>query len=211
MISGNWIGYSIMNWLIITTLINWRLMGFPVPRFCKKTHPLEYTVSRENRIEIQDNLQCAAFSSAYLMRHFGIEADGNELYKSIPNKRKSGYVCPKGIVTLLKRYGFKATYCRGTISCLKRKISEGTPVIAFIKVRRDKNWLHYVPIIGYDETNFYLAESLSNLINIEKRPYNRIVPIKEFRKLWNTVNIKWPLYQYTYIEVSGLDKVNTTN
>lgn len=209
--SGNWIWYSLFNWLAITTLVNWRLMGFPVPRFSNQPYPPSYRIPGTNRIDIQRHLECSAYSTAYVLRHFGMEAHGDKLYEEMPNKKKDGYVCPKGIVALLARYGLKAVYCRGGISQLKRRVSRGTPVIAFIKGRSGQSWLHYVPVVGYDETTIYLAESLGDLVNAEGVTYNRAVPIPAFKKLWNTANVKWPLYQYTYIEIVNRNGDNTVH
>jgi uncharacterized protein YvpB len=81
------------------------------------------------------------------------------------------------------------------------EVCKGTPIIVFIKVYQNKPFLHFVPVTGYDKDNFYLAESLEFLVNSEggNDNYNRILPLKEFKKLWNIKNIRMPLYSYTYI------------
>lgn len=55
-----------------------------------------------------------------------------------------------------------------------------------IKIRPDKNWLHYVSVVGYDGQNIFAAESLAELSNCNEPHYNRRIPAKEFKKLWNT-------------------------
>ena len=72
-----------------------------------------------------------------------------------------------------------------------------------IRVQKDKNWLNYVPVVGYDETYIYLAESLPELVNCESEYYNRRVEIKEFKKLWNTAMIRQPFYKNTYMRIMG--------
>lgn len=202
MIIIKWIICSIINWLVIATLIDCVLMGLPIPTFSKRNYPISHIILKENRIDIQKNFECSAYSTAYLMRHYGIQANGEDIYKTMPNKMSNGYVYPKGIVKLLKQQGFKATFRIGNITKLKKEVSKGTPVIVFIKVYKNKSFLHYVPVIGYDEENFYIAESLKDLINTNDINYNRRISISDFKKLWNTSNLKMPIYKYTYITVS---------
>lgn len=199
MIIISWIISPIINWLVIATLINCILMGLPIPTFLKKNYPSMYMITDKNHIDIQKNFECSAYSTAYLMRHYGVQANGEDLYKIMPNKMKNGYVYPKGVVRLLKQQGFKATIRIGNITELKKEVSKDTPVLVFIKVYKDKSYLHYVPVIGYDKENFYLAESLKDLINVKDRNYNRRVPISEFKKLWNTSDLKMPFYRGVYI------------
>lgn len=202
MIIISWIICFIINWLIIATLINCILMGLPIPRFSNKNYPLTHIVSKKNRIDIQKNYECSAYSTAYIMRHFGFQAKGEDIYKIMPNKMRNGYVYPKGIVKLLVQQGFKATLRIGNIAELKKEVSKDAPVIVFIKVYNNKSYLHYVPVVGYDEENLYIAESLKELINTNNINYNRRISILEFKKLWNTSDLKMPLYKYTYIIVN---------
>lgn len=160
--------------------------------------PKSYNINVSNRIDIQNNMECAAFSSAYILRHFGKEANGNELYKDYPKKLIDGNISPKGIINFFTKNGYKVSFVRGDISTLKKQISRGVPVIVFIKVFRNKRYLHYVPVVGYDDEYLYLADSLKFLINCDMDNYNRKILIKEFEALWNT----WiPFYKKTYILV----------
>lgn len=192
-------------WIIITTIINAYLMTLPIPVLRKRDYPVNYLIKRNNRIDIQNKRECAAFSTAYLLRHFGMEADGEELYTNFPSKVRSGNVYPKGIRTVLRKKGFKTNYYKGNINTLKYEVSKGTPVIVFIKVYKDRNYLHFVPVVGYDKEYFYLSESLRDLVNCNdnNKSYNRKVPINEFRKLWNVKNMYMPLYSNTYITVDA--------
>lgn len=207
MIIIGWITCSIINWLVIATMINCILMGIPIPTISKKNYPLTHIITSKNYIDIQKNFECSAYSTAYLMRHYGIQANGEDIYKIMPNKMNNGYVYPKGVVRLLKQQGFKATIRIGNITELKREVSKDTPVIVFIKVYKDKSYLHYVPVIGFDNEYFYIAESLKELINVKDMSYNRRVSISEFKKLWNTSDFKMPLYKYAYITVSSNKKL----
>lgn len=203
--SNMFIVRSVIIWFIITTSINAYLMTFPIPVLRKRNYPANYLIQQTNRIDFQNNTECAAFSTAYLLRHFGKEADGEALYTHFPSKTRAGNVYPKGIRTMLRNKGYETTYYKGTIHTLKYEVSKGNPVIVFIKVHKDRNNLHFVPVIGYDEAYIYLAESLKHQVNCEdeQTSYNRKVPIDEFKKLWNIKRIHMPLYSNTYIAVNA--------
>lgn len=191
----------IMNYFLITMIVDICLMGVLSWQRAPRVSEEKIVIKEKNRIDIQTGYQCSAYAAAYILRHYGIPADGKELYPIMPNKMKAGYVYPKGLQHLLKSYGFEVTYCRGTLNHLKYELSQGNPVIVMILVQKDKNWLHYVPVVGYDENYIYLAESLENLINYENEYYNRRIEIKEFMQLWNTAMLRQPFYKNTYIRI----------
>ncbi|MEG0471013.1 MAG: cysteine peptidase family C39 domain-containing protein [Solibacillus sp.] len=196
---------TVISWIIITTIINAYLMTFPIPVLRKRVYPANYLIQQNNHIDFQSNTECAAFSTAYVLRHFGMEADGEALYTHFPSKTKAGNVYPKGIRTMLRQKGFKTTYYKGNIDTLKYEVSKGNPVIVFIKVRKDSNHLHFVPVVGYDEAYIYLSESLRHLVNgDDHKGYNRKVPLNEFKKLWNVKRIHMPFYSNTYIVVDAI-------
>ena len=195
------IAFSAFFYFIITTAVDIALMGRLSFCFSAKPKTEKFLIEKENRIDIQDGFKCSGFSSAFVLRHFDIPAEGNEAYRQMPFKMKNGYAYPKGIRAFLQQKGLNAKYKSGNISALKNAVSKGTPVIVMIKIRADKNWLHYVPVIGYDEKNIFIAESLSELANCSEPHYNRKIPAKEFKKLWNTAMPKMPLYANTFFEV----------
>lgn len=196
---------TVILWIIISTIINAYLMSLPIPVLRKRNYPANYLIQHNNRIDFQNNTECAAFSTAYLLRHFGLEAEGDALYTHFPSKTRAGNVYPKGIRTELRKKGFKTNYYKGNINTLKYEVSKGTPVIVFIKVHKDRNNLHFVPVVGYDEEYIYLSESLGHLVNCDDdhESYNRKVPINEFKKLWNVKRIHMLLYSNTYIAVDA--------
>jgi len=195
---------QVILWIMISTIINAYLMTLPMPVLRKRDYPSNYLIQKNNRIDFQKNTECAAFSTAYLLRHFGIENQGEALYTNFPSKTRAGTVYPKGIRTVLKTKGYKTNYYKGNINTLKYEVSKGTPVIVFIKVQKDQNSLHFVPVVGYDEKYIYLSESLRYLVNCddEQKGYNRKVPIYEFKKLWNVKRIHMLFYSNTYIAVA---------
>ena len=190
---------AVVNYLLITTIVDMILMGVLFFQFAPGCGADHYLIESENRIDIQTGYQCSAFSSAYLLRHFQIEAEGEDRYKKMPCKMKDGYVYPRGIQKLLRAYGFRVRYCSGNLNALKREVEKGNPVIVMIRVREDKNWLHYVPVVGFDEQNIFLAESLEDMVNCNEKCYNRKVDNKTFRRLWNTSMLRQPLYRNTYM------------
>ncbi len=179
-------------------------MTLPKLDFKKGDFPEKFLIQQKNKIDIQNKYECAAFSTAYVLRHLGKEADGFEVYANIPSKMKTGHVYPKGIRTYLKQEGFETSYYKGNIHTLKMRISKGHPVIAFIKVDNKSNELHYVPVIGYDNDYLYIAESLEFLINCKEQNaiYNRKVAIGTFKHLWDTKKWRMPFYSNTYITIN---------
>lgn len=196
---------QVILWIIISTIFNAYLMTLPIPVLQRRDFPANYLIQQNNRIDFQKNNECAAFSTAYLLRHFGMEDDGEGLYTHFPSKTRVGTVYPKGIRTVLRKKGFKTNYHKGNVSTLKYEVSKGTPVIVFIKTQKDRNYLHFVPVVGYDKEYIYLSESIKKLVNCddEHNRYNRKVPINEFKKLWNVKRIHMLLYSNTYIAVDA--------
>lgn len=192
---------SAINYIVIATVADSILMGVLHFHFSVKCRLNKFLVTKDNRIDIQDGHQCSAFSVAYVLRHWDIEENGNNLYQIVPNKLKNGCVYPKGIQKLFSQYGFKVKYCAGNIKSLKNEVSKGNPVIVMIRTNVNQNWLHFVPVVGYDEHHIFIAESLKELVNSEEQYYNRKVATGEFIKLWNTSMIKMPFYRNTYFVV----------
>ena len=188
----------LMNYLIITNIVDIILLGAFSFRFSTGCHTEQFVITKENRIDMQKGFQCSAFSTAYVLRHFDKEVDGGTLYSVMPHKMKSGYVYPKGVYDMLRSYGMKVKYCRGNLNALKVDLQKGNPVIVMIRVQKDKDWLHYVPVVGFDEEHVFLAESLSELINCKNVLYNRRLRNEEFMQLWNTAMLKQPFYKNTY-------------
>ena len=193
---------TLVNNVIIITIADIFLMGGLHFHFSIKCRKKEVVITKANRIDLQNGYQCAAFSSAYILRHWDIEEHGDNLYEVIPNKKKDGRVYPRGILNLLSQYGFNVKYCAGNIAALKNEVSRGNPVIVMIRIQTDKNYLHFVPVVGYDEQYIFIAESLADFVNSNEQYYNRKILVKEFKKLWNTSMLKMPFYRNTYITIS---------
>lgn len=193
---------TFINTFIIITIVDVVLMDPLMPRISRRNHCCSFMVRKENRIDIQKGNSCSGYAIAYVLRHHDIAADGDDIYTKLPDKMANGYVYPKKVKKMFEEYGFHVAYCAGNLNALKNEVSKGNPVIVFIKVRRDRKWLHYVPVVGYDEENIFLAESLEELVNCSEETYNRKISNGDFKALWNTSMLKMPLYTHTFYTVS---------
>ncbi len=168
--------------------------------------PDEFMIESDNYFDYQKGMECAAFSSAYLLRHYGEEADGETLFEDFPSRASDGGTMPQGIVTLFQERGYEAEYVtNGTVEELKAELIKGAPVIVFIHVDEPLSTLHnthYIPLVGYDEEYFYFAESLKGRANCKKDtslPYNRKTLITKFERLWENIDGYW---DYPYFVIS---------
>lgn len=192
---------TIFSIIVIDALI----MSVPILQLKKRKEiPLKFSINMKNRIDFQHGNKCAAFATAYVLRHFNINSDGNTLYQHFPCKVPSGGVTPLGIRIVSRKHNLKTKYKKGSIYNLKEDLNNGAPVIVFIHSSPNSKGSHYVPVTGYDEDGFYMAESIEKLSNItnEKGICNRKVNYKDFKIMWNIKNIYMPLYSNTYIVVS---------
>ncbi len=189
---------TLVNTLIIITLVDMILMGLFRLKLSRKSSISRFMISKENKIDIQKGNTCSGYSTAYVLRHYDMQADGEDIYSKMSNKMANGYVYPKEIKRMFEKYGFSVKYCAGNLNALKNEVSKGNPVIVFIKVRRGEKWLHYVPVVGYDEDNLFIAESLAELVNCNEKTYNRKISNANFKALWNTSMLKMPLYTHTF-------------
>ena len=145
-------------------------------------YPSEYfCVNAGNRIDYQTEGNCSAYASAYVLRHFGENADGEELVSEI--SRPFGFVPATSIAKTFNKRGYRAEARCGEIETLKARLAEGDPIIVFIRIRGDT---HYAVAVGYDEENIYLEDSLKENSNVSAESYNRVIKITEFEAIWRT-------------------------
>ncbi len=198
--------FSILLIIYVTVLLFSReFVGKPEKYKSSRSAPEEFLIKKENHTGVQSGPECSGFSSAYVLRHYGIQADGLKVYEALPKALKDGAVVPKGIVQFFTKEGFTIHYYTGSLKNLEEEISKGNPVIVLIRTSIDTNWLHYVPVVGYDKEYFYLADSFSEKINTNARYYNRIVSRDEFIKLWKTKRIYIPFLNHIFLVVEKND------
>lgn len=153
-----------------------------------------------NYFDYQPGGECSAFASAYLLRHYGTEASGLELYEDFPGKLPDGNgVYPDGIVTFFTEQGYDAAFVTdASVEDLKAElVAKNAPVIVFIHGEypyTSPHNTHFLPVIGFDEDYFYFADSAEGLANCkdeENLPYNRKTDIETFKNLWENIDGMW--------------------
>ena len=155
--------------------------------------PAQYAVSSDTSIEAQKEGQCAAYAAAYVLRSLGKEADTTALIARI--RRIFVFVTPGSVAALLRDYGCDAKAYHGDIAALKAHVSQGTPVIVFMRIPNDT---HYAVVTGYDEEYLYLADPMPDNANADGAGYNRRIATEEFEALWKTPTL---LSENVYIAV----------
>lgn len=145
---------------------------YPPEFFCK---------TEENRIDYQTDGKCAAYAAAYLLRHFGEDADGEALFPEL--KRSFGFTSANSITDVFEQHGYAAKSFHGSVDTLKQRLTGGNPIIVFIRVPGDT---HYAVAVGYDEQYIYLADSLAENTNASGVRYNRVMTTEDFEDIWET-------------------------
>lgn len=143
--------------------------------------PEFFCTGAENRIDYQTDGKCAAYAAAYLLRHFGEDADGEVLFPEL--KRPVGFVSANSIADILTQRGYQAKACCGSVDTLKQRLTEGHPIIVFLRIPGDT---HYAVVVGYDEKYIYLADSLAENANASDAQYNRMLTTEDFEAVWKT-------------------------
>ena len=152
----------------------------------KHAHPASYLVFPNPQPDTQTGIECAACSCAYLLRFHGEDVDGVSLFHqpSFPCKYGDG-AYPKCFKILFEEQykSYTTSYYTGTTDDLKDAVSQGTPVIALLYTGKS---LHYVPVVGYDETHFFMQDSVEEYRNVaDNKGYNESIDIDMFDKMWN--------------------------
>lgn len=163
---------------------NWLVA--PVEYTSTNSHPPAFMVLPNPAPDTQQTFECAGCSSAYLLRFYGADADGVKLFHQpdFPCKHDEG-AFPRCFKVLFEEQygGYTTDYFTGTTDDLKDAVSQGIPAIVLLFSPRG---LHYVPVVGYDETHFYIQDSVEDYRNAPgNKDYNRVVDIPTFDKLWN--------------------------
>jgi len=150
--------------------------------------------------ELQGKNQCAAYSTAFVLRNSSKPAKGIEVYAKIPFKIPiSGYVLPKGVISYLQSQGLEPMIYKGNLSSLKaRLVQMRTPII--ILVGNGLFWQHYMTLVGFDDDKSELYFVDSNKGNDENAefPGNRTMKDDYFLKWWSN---GLPFFNHIYITV----------
>ena len=149
-------------------------------------HPTSYIIQQAVAPDTQTGVECSGCASAYLLRFFGEDVNGVDLYhqSTFPCKHEQG-AYPKCFKILFEeQYNYITKYYTGTTDDLKNAVSKGTPVIVLLLY--EGKITHYVPVVGYDEDNFYIQDSVDKYRNVSNNnTYNESVSIATFDSMWN--------------------------
>ena len=163
---------------------NW--LEAPQPYVSQHKHPSKYIISPNPAPDTQSTFECAGCSSAYLLRFYGEDVNGVELFHqpTFPCKHSEG-AYPKCFKVLFEEQytDYTAEYYTGTTDDLKDAVSQGTPVIVLLF---NGKTLHYVPVVGYDEEHIFIQDSVDEYRNVDdSKDFNRSVETAVFDKMWN--------------------------
>lgn len=195
------------KWMLLAVLLCFLLGGsiyvlspFPTSETTITNLPNRFEVPINSEFEIQGKNQCAAFSTAFVLRNFGLKAKGSEVYAKISYKIPiSGYVLPKGVVAYLQSQGLRPAIIKGNIDSLKTKLVQGNnPII--VLVGNGLIWQHYMTIVGYDnnKAEMYFFDSGRDKDENNELPGNRTMTEDYFLKWWSN---GLPIFNHVYIPV----------
>ena len=179
------------------------------------------TLRRGNFMERQKGESCGGYSAAYVLRHFGFDVTGDEVYSGMTKVWK-GRVWVREVRKQLARHGLKTGYWRGDPEILRRELDKGDPVILVVNTTVSALTLHFVAAAGYGDGVFFIADSAKPVVNYGRRnlppvlagkaqagelppgvcingPFNRVVTEKELLDLWDTGSVFMPFHRFTYI------------
>lgn len=136
-----------------------------------------------NYIQYQSGYDCAGYASAYVLRHFGHDVNGAQVFSQM-DKVSDGVNLP-GMKGLFKQYGYRAQPLYGTLDTMKMHLVAGKPVIVHTAFIGD--FTHYAVVVGYDEEHIYLVDSSREKSNcFDSNLYNRKLTYEQFEQIWQT-------------------------
>lgn len=189
--------------LAIFILSVYFLSPFPVVDEVDPYYPEQFAVSTDNYFETQILNECSAFSSAYLLRHFGEEQQGLALYEELHYKLPfSGYVLPKGIIEYFKEHHYDIQIYKGTLDSLKTQLLKGHPLI--VLVGDGLNWQHYMTLVGYNDAlaEVYFFDSLKEGDQNGEFPGNRTLSTDYFLSMWEN---GLPIFNHLYFTIQPFE------
>jgi len=195
-----------IKWFVLVTIVCllvgmiYILSPFPKSDSISLTTQKKFDVPIYTHFEIQGKNQCAAYSTAFVLRNSGKDAKGIDVYAKILFKIPiSGYVLPKGVISYLQFQGLKPMIYKGDLSSLKARLVQGkAPVI--VLVGNGLFWQHYMTLVAFDDDKSELYFVDSNKVNDEdaELPGNRTMTNDYFLKWWSN---GLPVFNHVYITV----------
>ncbi|MDE5978018.1 MAG: C39 family peptidase, partial [Turicibacter sp.] len=182
--------------LIFGLMTLYSLTPFPKKDTVTGSLPSTFSIATDNSFETQVHNECSAFSTAYVLRHFGESSLGMKLYEQFNFKIPFlGYVLPKGILNYFNDSDYIATLYHGSFETLKLRLLEGTPIIVLIG--DGFHWQHYMTLVGFDEDSeeVYFFDSLRQEDENKEAPGNRTLSTDYFLQLWDN---GLPIFHHIY-------------
>ena len=191
--------WGLLPLLALLTFGLYCITPFPTNDKINVNYPDSFTITQENSFETQVVNECSAFSSAYVLRHFGENKTGLALYDEFNYKLPfSGYVLPKGILDYFKDTPYQVKMYTGTFETLKTQLTKGTPII--VLVGNHLNWQHYMTVVGYNDPlqEVYFFDSLRETDENESLPGNRTLSTDYFLSMWDN---GLPIFNHLYFVI----------
>lgn len=199
------ISRSGIKWLVLVMIMGFLvvkiiyvLSPFPQTDTITSVSQNKFNVPINTDFELQGKNQCAAYSTAFVLRNWGKQAKGREVYAKIPFKIPiSGYVLPKGVISYLQSQGLKPAIYKGDLSSLKaRLVQEKAPMI--VLVGNGFFWQHYMTLVGFndDKSELYFVDSGKGNDENAELPGNRTMTVDYFLKWWGN---GLPVFNHVYI------------
>lgn len=147
--------------------------------------PESFMISDPVRIDRQGANMCSGYALALILRYYGEDITGEEVYNGFAEKDPDGSVWMGTMIDYIDATGkYKATLYTGTLDNLKEALNKGYPVLIAGKVSYEETGLHDMVLTGYDKDYVYIADSY--LFKEESDYYNRKVDYDEFAFMWDT-------------------------
>ena len=139
-----------------------------------------YFISNTSYFDYQEENDCAAYATAYVLRCMGGKVTGKEIYPQM--QRFLGIMTARSIEKIVEEQGHSAKSYHGNIGILKIRLQQGCPIICLITNEMDT---HYVVAVGYDSEYIYFVDSIKENENVLNSVlYNRKIKIVDFELLW---------------------------
>jgi hypothetical protein len=193
--------------ILILVLLYFPIVISPFQKPNITTFPNTYSLSFNPLNHFRQSLNnCGSYSVAGVLNVFSDNlVEPEKIANSIGFKIQDRLTFPIGIENYLKDRNMQIETPNAIslnesekINFLKSQLSSGKAGILLVKIpQSDWYYLHYITILGYDESNFYVYDSLAPRDGDSKytidqnglKPGNKSIPSKELIQIWDAGNI----------------------
>jgi hypothetical protein len=158
--------FSVLVIVLLLTICILRHLSFKIPSNPKKSEVIlpDYSLKWSSSLNKKQSYNsCASYSSmAFLFVVSDTVFDPEFINSAITGKMRNNYTYPWGVTTYLKKQGISTKiFWFGLFNnnfktkWIKHRIETGVPVILIVGNRK---YLHYIAILGYSKTDFYIYD-----------------------------------------------------